>query len=1064
MKKLTRPDDVAAWKKEILGSRPAFERTIVVTSGTCGQASGSLQLLDALRGEIDRRGLADRVEIKVTGCHGFCEMEPSVVIYPEGTFYKKLDPKDVPAIIEETILNGRIIPGLTYEDPLQGLRFSRQEEIPFYRKQTRLLTDGNFHIDPERIEDYVARDGYRALARVLSGMSAEDVIAEVLASGLGGRGGAGFPTGKKWQFCRDSVAEHKHIICNADEGDPGAYMDRSLLEGNPHSVIEGMIIGAYAIGGTSQGFIYVRMEYPLAVKHVELALETARSWGLLGENILGSGFDFEIRIVQGAGAFVSGEETSMMASIEGRKAFPRQRPPFPAQQGLWGRPTNINNVETWANVPLIINRGPAWFSAIGTEKSKGTKIFSLVGKINNTGLVEVPMGLTLREIIFDIGGGIKDGRAFKAVQTGGPSGGCIPAEKIDLAIDYDTLARVGSIMGSGGMIVMDESTCMVEIARYFLNFTREESCGKCVPCRVGTRQMHEILSRITQGKGVEGDLRELEALAVTMKTASLCGLGQTASNPVVSTLKYFRDEYEAHIRRKRCPSLVCREIVSSPCHYICPIGQEASTYIALIAQGKYREAYEVIIRDNPLPSICGRVCHHPCEKVCRAGEAGEPISIRALKRFVMDWAAKEGLSPDVRPAAQTGAKVAIVGSGPAGLTAAYDLALKGFRPTIFEAHPVAGGMLGAAIPEHRLPKKILAGEIENIRRAGVEIKTNAKLGRDFTIDKLFEEGYKAVFIATGAWKSMTLDIPGQDAQGVIQSLEYLKSVKLGREASVGRRVGVVGGGNSAIDAARVAVRDKGCEKVTILYRRTKAEMPAFAEEIEAVLEEGVAIEFLVAPVKVLTKDGRVTGVECLRMALGDKDASGRRRPVPIAGSEFTLELDTLILAVGERSDSSYLSAGDGIETRKGESLIVDGETYQTKHEGVFAGGDAVTGPNTVVESMGAGRIAAAMIERYLKGEPLERSYALIRPKRYVEPVELSEEEVEKARRPESPTLKPSLRNKNFKEVELGLSEASARAEARRCLRCDLETQDGQCALKRMKPAGPEPACPEESAK
>ncbi len=1064
MKTLARPADLAAWRKEILASRPSFERTIVVTSGTCGQASGSLQVLDALRREIERRGLADRVGITVTGCHGFCEMEPSLVIYPEGTFYKKLEPKDVPAIVEETILNGRVIPGLTYEEPSSDRRFGRQEDIPFYKKQTRLLTESNFHIDPERIEDYVIRGGYDALARVLSSMSPEAVIAEVKAAGLRGRGGAGFPTGMKWEFCRAPVAEHKHIICNADEGDPGAYMDRSLLEGNPHSVIEGMIIGAYAIGGTSQGFIYVRMEYPLAVKHVTRALEAARTHGLLGPDIFGSGFDFDIRIVQGAGAFVSGEETSMMASIEGRKAFPRQRPPFPAESGLWGRPTNINNVETWANVPLIINKGAAWFAAIGTERSKGTKIFSLVGGINNTGLVEVPMGLTLREIIFDIGGGIRNGKALKAVQTGGPSGGCIPAAQVDLPIDYDSLARAGSIMGSGGMIVMDESTCMVEIARYFLNFTREESCGKCVPCRVGTRQEHEILTRITQGQGTEADIRELEGLAGTMKAASLCALGQTASNPVTSTLKYFPEEYDAHIRKKRCPSLVCREIVSSPCHYICPIGQEASTYIALIAQGKYREAYEVIIRDNPLPSICGRVCHHPCEKVCRAGEAGEPISIRALKRFVMDWAEKEGLSRDVKPAERTGARVAVIGSGPAGLTAAYDLALKGFRTTIFEAHPVAGGMLGSAIPEHRLPKKILAKEIEDIERAGVEIRTNVALGRDFTIDSLFEEGYKAVFIATGAWKSMKMDIPGQDAPGVVQSLEYLKNVRLGREAAVGRRVAVVGGGNSAIDAARVAVRDKACEKVTLLYRRTQAEMPAFPEEVEAAAEEGVAIEFLVAPVKVLTKEGRVSGVECIRMELGDKDASGRRRPVPVKGSEFTLELDTLILAVGERSDSSYLRAGDGIETRKGESIVVDGETFQTKHKGVFAGGDAVTGPNTVVESMGAGRVAAAMIEKYLKGEAVEREYALIRPKRYVEPVELSEDEVEKARRPASPSLKPSLRKKNFQEVELGLSEAAARTEARRCLRCELETQDGQCALKKMKPVVPEPACPEEPAK
>ncbi len=488
-------------------------------------------------------------------------MEPSIVIYPEGTFYKKLAPKDVPAIIEETVLNDRIISGLTYDDPSKGLRFSRQKEIPFYEKQMRLLTENNFHIDPERIEDYIALDGYRALAKALFDMSAEGVIDEVKASGLRGRGGAGFSTGRKWELCREAPAHPKYIICNADEGDPGAYMDRSLLEGNPHTVIEGMIIGAYAIGA-SEGFIYVRMEYPLAVKHVTRALEMARKSGLLGENILGSDFHFDIRIVQGAGAFVSGEETSLMASIEGRKAHPRQRPPFPAQEGLWGKPTNINNVETWANVPLIIDRGAGWFAGIGTEKSKGTKIFSLVGKINNTGLVEVPMGLTLREIIFDIGGGIKNGKALKAVQTGGPSGGCIPADKIDLAIDYDTLAQAGSIMGSGGMIVMDEDTCMVEIARYFLNFTREESCGKCVPCRVGTRQMEEILTRITEGKGEPGDIGRLEELANTVKQGSLCGLGQTAPNPVLTTLRYFRSEYEAHIRDKSCPAHVCKNLIA----------------------------------------------------------------------------------------------------------------------------------------------------------------------------------------------------------------------------------------------------------------------------------------------------------------------------------------------------------------------------------------------------------------------------------------------------------------------------------------------------------------------
>jgi len=1044
MRKLADPDQLAAWKAKILEGRTPYEKTIVVTSGTCGQASGSLPIIEALNLEIERRGLGNRIGIEITGCHGFCEMEPSIVIYPEGVFYKKLEPKDVPAIIDQTVLGDKILPALAYEDTATGKKYPRQKEIPFYQKQMRLLTENNFLINPERIEDYIALDGYKALAKAIFDMTSEGIVAEVTAAGLRGRGGAGFSTGRKWQICREAAGHPKYIICNADEGDPGAYMDRSLLEGNPHSVVEGMIIGAYAIGA-AEGFIYVRMEYPLAVKHVTMALEQARKHGLLGENILGSEFHFDIHIVQGAGAFVSGEETSLMASIEGRRAFPRQRPPFPAQEGLWGKPTNINNVETWANVPIIITTGAEGFSKIGTEKSKGTKIFSLVGKINNTGLVEVPMGITLREIIEDIGGGIKNDRRLKAVQTGGPSGGCIPAAKIDLPIDYDSLAQAGTIMGSGGMIVMDEGTCMVDIARYFLHFTQEESCGKCVPCRVGTRQMHEMLSRIADGKGEAGDIERLEDLAFAVKSGSLCGLGQTAPNPVLTTLRYFRDEYETHINHKKCKALVCKDIVSSPCHYICPIDQEASSYIALIAQGRTKDAFDIIMKDNPLPSVCGRVCHHPCEKVCRAGETGEPIAIRALKRFVMDWAEENGLTPEPKPGALNRDKVAIIGSGPAGLTAAYALAGKGFRPMVFEALPVAGGMLAGGIPEHRLPKRILNRDIAFIKKAGVEIMTGRKLGRDFTLDGLFEEGFKAVFIATGAWKSMRMDIPGEDAKGVMESLEYLKAVNLGNPMPVGKRVCVVGGGNSAIDAARVAVRDKRASSVTVLYRRTKAEMPAFPEEVDAAIEEGIEIRFLVAPVKVLAKNGKVSGIECIRMELGEKDASGRRKPVPLKGSNFTLKLDTLILAIGERPDTSYVSSRDGIRLAK-ENIAVDGDTFKTSRDGVFAGGDAVTGPNTVVEAMAAGKIAAGSIEQFLEGRPVERAYHLTRPSVYLAAVELSEDEIADAKRAPATHLPAARRKKNFKEVDLGLSERLACKEARRCLRCDLETTDAKRAL------------------
>ena len=561
MEKINHPEELTAWKSDILAERIPSKKTIVISSGTCGQASGSLHIIDAVNQELEKKGLKDHVEVKVTGCHGFCQLEPNLIIYPEEIFYKNLKPQDVPQIVEKSILGNGIVSSLVFKDLITAQKAIKQDEIPFYKKQERLLTENNLKINPTEIEDYIALDGYQALANALFNMTSEAVIAEIETAGLRGRGGAGFPTGRKWEICRKVESDMKYIICNADEGDPGAYMDRSLLEGNPHSIIEGMIIGAYAIGA-QEGYIYVRMEYPLAVQHVNLALEQAKEFGFLGESILGSEFAFDIHLIEGAGAFVSGEETSLMASIEGRRAFPRQRPPFPAQEGLWGKPTNINNVETWANVPLILRKGADWYTKIGTRRSKGTKIFSLVGKINNTGLVEVPMGITLREIVYDIGGGIQDNKKFKAIQTGGPSGGCIPAEKLDLPIDYDTLAKAGSIMGSGGMIIMDEETCMVDIARYFLNFTQEESCGKCVPCRIGTKQLVDILNKITEGDGEEDDLKKLENLSKTIKESSLCGLGHGAPNPVLTTLRYFRKEYESHIKSKTCAALVCKGLIA----------------------------------------------------------------------------------------------------------------------------------------------------------------------------------------------------------------------------------------------------------------------------------------------------------------------------------------------------------------------------------------------------------------------------------------------------------------------------------------------------------------------
>jgi len=537
-----------------------YRAHLLVCAGTGCVSCGSFKIKEALEKEIKTRGLQDEVQVVATGCNGFCERGPIVLVQPDGIFYQLLQVEDVPHLVEEHLLKGRPVKKLMYVPPAEKQPVPKMKDIEFFKHQRLIVLRNRGRIDPEKIEEYIAFDGYEALGKALTEMTPAAIIDEILFSGLRGRGGAGFPTGKKWAACAKEKKTPKYLICNGDEGDPGAFMDRSVLEADPHAVLEGMVIGAKAIGA-SKGFVYIRHEYPLALKRMEIAITQARENGLLGQDILGSGFDFDLEIVQGAGAFVSGEESALIASVEGKIAMPRQRPPYPAQKGLWGQPTVINNVETWATVPNIIRRGAEWFSALGTETSKGTKIFSLVGKINNTGLVEVPMGITLREIVYGIGGGIPDKRDFKAVQIGGPSGGCLPAKLLDLPVDYESLTAAGAMMGSGGMIVMDDKTCMVDIAKYFLNFLQDESCGKCVSCREGTQRMYEIVKAITEGQGKESDLALLEELAQITKDASMCGLGQTAGNPVLTTLRYFRHEYEAHILDKRCPAGVCKKLI-----------------------------------------------------------------------------------------------------------------------------------------------------------------------------------------------------------------------------------------------------------------------------------------------------------------------------------------------------------------------------------------------------------------------------------------------------------------------------------------------------------------------
>lgn len=552
-------------RQTIISGKAADKTRVIIAGGTCGIASGAGEISSVFEEEIRKRKLEERVDIKLTGCHGFCAEEPIVVIYPGEIFYRQVKPGDVGEIIEETVLNGRIVERLLYTDPATNQKVTKESEVPFFKYQTRLVLSNNWKIDPTNIDDYISTGGYTAVAKALK-MKPEDIIKEITTAGLRGRGGAGFPTGKKWELCRRAKTEEepvKYIICNADEGDPGAYMDRSIVEGNPHSIIEGMIIGAYAICGQTgympSGYIYIRYEYPMAREHLQIALNQAKEYGLLGENILGSGFSFDIEIFRGAGAFVCGEETALIASIEGKLGRPIPKPPYPVENGLFGKPTNINNVKTWANVSIIVNNGSEWYSKIGTETSKGTMIFSLVGKIENTGLIEVPMGITLREIVYKIGGGAPD-KKFK-VQVGGPSGGLIPENMLDLPIDYESLTKAGAIMGSGGLIVTDESNCMVDMARFFLSFTQEESCGKCTPGREGTKYMLKILENITNGEATEEDLVLLEDTAHYVKETSLCGLGQTAPNPVLSTLKYFREEYMEHIKEKKCRAKVCKSLI-----------------------------------------------------------------------------------------------------------------------------------------------------------------------------------------------------------------------------------------------------------------------------------------------------------------------------------------------------------------------------------------------------------------------------------------------------------------------------------------------------------------------
>lgn len=1045
------PAKVAVLLAELRRENPA-KPVIFIGTGTCGLGAGARKTLDAIMEFLKGQKVdADIVEV---GCIGLCSMEPIVDIQLPGR--TRVSFSHVTADNAAGLLKSVMVKMTIPEDMLIGQFRSESlkpwdnvkylDEHPFLSKQKRIVLNSAGILDPHSIDEYIAWGGYSAITSALNTKTPDEICSIIEASGLRGRGGGGFPTGKKWRFALQTKASQKYLICNADEGDPGAFMDRAVCESDPHRLLEGIILAAYAIGAT-KAYIYIRAEYPLAITNLKLAIEQARAYGLIGQNILDSGNNLNIALKMGAGAFVCGEETALIHSIEGKRGMPRPRPPFPAVKGLFEKPTVINNVETLANLSAIIDNGAEWFAAMGTAGSKGTKVFAVSGMVNRTGLVEVPMGTTLRQVVFDICGGIPNNKRCKAVQIGGPSGGCIPVAHLDIETDYEALKKFGAIMGSGGLVVADESTCMVDFAKFFMEFIQKESCGKCIPCREGTNEMLEILRAITRPRrkedGSDALLRfqgvmRLQKLAQIIKDTSLCGLGQTAPNPVLSTLRWFRDEYEAHVFDRMCPAGACTELTGVSCQRGCPVGTETWRYVANIARGEYEEAYRVIRRANPFPSVCARICHHPCEQTCRAGSTGgDPIAIRSLKRFVVDRVNPETATTGaVVPAEKNAPKVAVIGAGPSGLTAAHYLSSMGYKVSLYERSSKPGGMLTCAIPEYRLPRDILDREISMLLNANVKLVCNAELGRDITVDGLFKDGFKAVYIATGAHANRKLSLTGETAKGILSGIDFLKAYNLEKNELASGRVGIVGGGNSAMDAARVAMRQKNVKSVTIFYRRTREEMPAYEEEIEAGLEEGITIQELVSPVSINEEKGKMKGVRFIKNKLGEPDASGRRRGEPIDGSEFDVELDTLIVAISEQPEVSSL---EGLALTEWKTLSVDQETFETGRPGVFGGGDVVSGPSTVIGAVAAGKKAANMIHRYLSGKILKTSKAPVLPTTYVEPAEIPEQEEGKtARRVAAQSRPAKSRVKNFDEVELCISEEAAVCEARRCLRCDLE--------------------------
>ncbi len=955
---------------------------ISVGAGTCGMGNGANEVFQAFQKVIKAKRV--NIHLNRVGCFGFCSEETLVNSYIPGqplVILHKVTPKDAEGIIDG--ISRGMIPLKKALCKIEHWDFFTAKavfgtglgsvpvwhDIPFFKGQKKIVLREAGLIDPEDIEEYIAVGGYSALLKTITQMTPDTVLEEIKKSKLRGRGGAGFPTAVKWEMMKNVQTDKKYIICNADEGDPGAYMNRNEIESDPHALVEGMLIGAYVMGA-NEGVMYVRAEYPLAVERFKKAIADARELGILGKNIFGSSFSFDLTYVEGAGAFVCGEETALIASIEGRAGRPLPRPPYPAQKGLWGKPTNINNVETWINVPVIVTIGGDEFAKFGTPACTGTKVFSLVGKVKNTGLVELPLGTPLANIIYQMGEGTGTKKKIRAVQTGGPSGGCVPVEHFNTPVDYESLTKLGTIMGSGGMVVMDQDNCMVDVARYFVEVTYAESCGKCTPCREGLAQALALLNKITRGEATLEDLDTLERLSYVIRDASLCGLGQTSSNPVLTTLRYFRDEYEKHIIQKRCKAGVCENLFMALCENSCPLHMNIPGYLQLLKEQRIEEAFELTLRDNPLPGTVGRICYFHCQMRCRRDMVDDPVSQGEIHRYLADTMYKMGKEKDIyqrlvrEKLSPTGKKIAIIGAGPAGLTAAYYLVRLGHTVTVYDSHPKAGGILQFGIPAYRLPKDGLNKELELFRKLGVKFVFNTRIGRDISF-KVLQKSNDAVFIAVGAQKDVELDIPGRNLKGVLQGYEFLEEFALSKKLPIGKNVVVVGAGNVAIDAARSCLR-LGAD-VTVVYRRDRDEMPANEHEIKDAMDESIRFMFMSAPHRIIGDlKGKVTGLEVRKMKFDGLDNSGRKKPVETDETAI-VECSTVILAVGEKVD--FESGKEiGLELRKNGAIKAHQPHYQTNVAKVWAGGDAVTGPATVSEAMGTARSAAEAIDFHLMKE------------------------------------------------------------------------------------------------